>query len=89
MSKKKRFNDCKDKKPLPFDFYLPEYNICIEFDGQHHYRDIFGISKLENTQSHDNIKNLYCYNNDIKIIRIPFWEGSNIADILSKEIVHR
>lgn len=85
----KRFNDCKDKKPLPFDFYLPEYNICIEFDGQYHYQDIFGINALEKTRRHDNIKNLYCYNNDIKIIRIPFWEGNNIADILSKEIVHR
>ena len=33
-----KFNDCKFKKPLPFDFYLPEYNMCIEFDGEQHFK---------------------------------------------------
>lgn len=30
----KRFKECKNKRPLPFDFYLPEYNMCIEYDGR-------------------------------------------------------
>lgn len=40
----KTFEDCKNKKQLPFDFYLPEYNICIEYDGEQHFRpvDFFG-----------------------------------------------
>jgi len=29
----KRFNNCRNKYTLPFDFYLPEYNICIEYNG--------------------------------------------------------
>jgi len=44
-----RFDDCKDIKPLPFDFYLPDLNICIEFDGPHHFLPIFGEEKLKNT----------------------------------------
>ena len=28
----KKFTDCRDIRPLPFDFYLPDYNCCIEFD---------------------------------------------------------
>jgi ribosomal protein S18 len=36
----KRFHDCKDKNSLPFDFYLYQLNICIEFDGQQHYEPI-------------------------------------------------
>ena len=31
-----RFNDCRLKLPLPFDFYLPEHNTCIEFNGKQH-----------------------------------------------------
>jgi len=31
--RQKTFNDCKDKKKLPFDFYLPEKNMCIEYNG--------------------------------------------------------
>ena len=29
-----KFNDCKHKRSLPFDFYIKEYNLCIEFDGE-------------------------------------------------------
>jgi hypothetical protein len=41
-----RFPNCKDINVLPFDFYLPYYNICIEYQGEQHYRvlrnDMFG-----------------------------------------------
>jgi len=35
--KQHRFPDCKNIKPLSFDFYLLEYNTCIEFDGIQHF----------------------------------------------------
>lgn len=40
----KRFDDCKDNKKLPFDFYLIDYNALIEFDGEQHYWNVFGES---------------------------------------------
>lgn len=70
--RQKKFENCKDKKLLPFDFYLPTYNICIEFDGKHHFYtyDYWGgKDKLEYTQKHDQIKNIYCMENNIKLIR--------------------
>lgn len=33
----KTFDDCKYKQKLQFDFYLPEYNLCIEYNGIQHY----------------------------------------------------
>ncbi len=38
--KEKRFSDCKNKKCLPFDFYLPTRNICIEYNGKQHYSPV-------------------------------------------------
>ena len=32
----KKFKDCRNKLPLPFDFYLPDYNLCIEYQGEQH-----------------------------------------------------
>jgi len=64
--------------PLPFDFYLPEVNTCIEYDGEQHYKpyrfsqDEKYIKKLEKTKQHDLIKNLYCKENGIRLIRIPY-----------------
>lgn len=84
--REKRFEDCRDKKTLPFDFFLPDYNICVEFDGQHHYKDVFGPVHLEETKYHDKLKNEYCERSGISLIRIPYWNGNNIQSILSEEI---
>jgi len=79
----KRFTDCRDKKPLPFDFYLPQYNLIIEFDGQHHFEEnMFNNHVI--TQKHDEIKNQYCQSKNINLLRIPYWEGHNIEDVLTK-----
>ena len=74
----KRFNDCCDKNPLPFDFYLPDYNYCIEYDGVQHFEpiDYFGGQEaFERTVEHDNMKNEYCKNNGIELLRIPYFKN--------------
>ena len=60
---------------LPFDFYLPEYNICIEYDGEHHFRPIEmwgGYEKFIINQENDEIKNEYCKNHNITLLRLPY-----------------
>lgn len=84
-----RFEDCKFYYTLPFDFYLSDYNCCIEFDGEQHY-EIFkyfgGLDKFIDTKIRDTIKNEYCKKNNIKLIRIPYWEFDNIEEILKREL---
>ena len=81
----KKFDECKNIRILPFDFYLPENNICIEYDGRQHFEPIkmFGGNKAFKIRTeNDKIKNQYCYDNGIKLIRIPYWEKDNISNIL-------
>ena len=89
--KEKRFPDCKYKNTLPFDFYLPNDNCCIEFDGIQHYKDIRKSPKsnLKLIQARDRAKTDYCKNKDIKLIRIPYWEFKNIDTILTKELIDK
>ena len=71
----KRFSDCKDKKTLPFDFYLPDYNTCIEYQGRQHYEPIEyfgGLEALNYRQYHDELKKEYCKNKDISLLCISF-----------------
>ena len=80
------FEDCRDKKPLPFDFYLPTYNSCIEYDGEQHYIaiDYFGGEEyLKYIQYHDKIKNEYCKNNGISLLRIPYYKCDDIEEELN------
>ena len=75
-----KFDGCRYIKPLPFDFYLPQLNTCIEYDGIQHFEPIvfFGGKRgLSIRKRMDEIKNKYCLDNNIILIRI------NYKDILS------
>lgn len=82
------FDNCKDIKPLPFDFYIPNLNICIEYDGIQHIKPIeyFGGEKaFKKQQKHDQIKDNYCKNNGITLLRIPYYK--NIEEELNNFLV--
>lgn len=74
----KTFEDCRNKKPLPFDFYIPSNNTLIEYDGELHYRPYrqarSAEEKLRKLQRNDSIKTKYCQDNNIPLIRIPYWK---------------
>jgi len=82
-----KFEDCRNKNKLPFDFYLSDYNILIEYDGIQHTKPIDalgGIKSFNATQKNGTIKTLYCINNNIKLIRIPHTEHKKIEEILNE-----
>lgn len=85
----KHFRECMDIRTLPFDFYIDEMNIAIEYDGQQHYEKCFGMTdeELEDRRRKDNIKTQFCIGNNIKLIRIPYWDFDNIENILEKELL--
>lgn len=88
FSSQKWFPDCRDINPLPFDFWLNDKNTAIEFDGSQHFRETnFFTSSFEETKKHDAIKDEYCKDKGIKLIRIPFWQINKIPDILDKELI--
>lgn len=87
----KSFNDCKDKNILRFDFYLYNINTIIEFDGIQHYKiseKWGGKDKLLDNIKKDNIKNIYCIDNNIKLIRISYHEYNNIEIILKNSLLN-
>lgn len=83
-----------DNRTYRYDFYLPEYNLFIEYDGEQHYKPIhFGGRDddeanvaLKRVQEYDKIKNSYCEQNGINLLRIPYWETKNIVTIISNHL---
>ena len=86
-----KFEDCKHNDLLSFDFYLPEYNICIEYDGIQHYEfcDYFykDVETFNDRQLKDKIKDNYCFVKKIKLVRIPYYEYNKITVILHNIIL--
>ncbi len=74
----KTFDDCKGKiKKLMFDFYLPDYNLLIEYDGEQHFKKR-GFITEENflkTKINDYKKDKYCNDKNIKLLRINYLDN--------------
>lgn len=86
--KQYKFADCKNIIALRFDFYLPDYNACIEYDGRQHFEPIeyFGGEKDFKAQKYrDEIKDTYCRNNNIKLLRLPYFLNN---DQIEKQILN-
>ena len=87
--REKTFDECRYLRKLFFDFYLPKYNACIEFDGMQHFREsklLGGRENLELTKKRDNIKNEFCKKNNIPLKRIRYNQVKQIKSILDKYI---
>lgn len=75
-----RIKECKNKRALPFDFAVienGELKCLIEYDGEQHFKPKFGEIHFKNTVYNDGIKNQFCKDNNIDLIRIPYKRGCN------------
>lgn len=67
---------------LFFDFYLPDYNLCIEYDGEQHFSE----NKPQRQRENDFLKNTYCTKNNIHLLRISYRDFNNIESLICKKI---
>ena len=88
----KKFPECKDKRPLQFDFYFiyQDVQFLVEFQGAHHYRivEFFereGRVKHEWYKRHDEIKRRFAKKYNFVLIAIPY-TVKNIQDYLISRI---
>lgn len=83
--RQKKFHDCRNAFELPFDFYIPSARTCIEFDGKQHFEpsELFGgLKAFESLKINDKIKEDYCEDNYIDLIRIKYTQFDDIYQIL-------
>ena len=101
FKKEKKFEDCKSPREskrctlLKFDFYLKDREgreILVEYDGEQHFKPVNfgGIDGTENfiaIQRRDKIKNDYCKENNIPILRISYLDIDNIETLITNFLV--
>ncbi len=72
-----------------FDFYLPQYDAAIEFDGLHHFEPVErlgGEERFIHVQHRDDLKFIFCRKNDIPLLRVPYWQINRVEGILERFI---
>lgn len=67
-----------------YDFYLPEYNLIIEYMGKQHYEEVeFFHDTLQERQEHDKIKQIEAEAHKLHYLVIPYTDFKNIETILT------
>ena len=91
FEEQKKFKNCKFERNLMFDFYISKLNLCIEYDGECHFKKINWNGRLtekemkenlESYQHRDKLKTEFCKNNNINLIRIKY--NDDLFEILNK-----
>lgn len=88
--KEKVFQECKNIRSLPFDYYIPSRNCCIEVDGEFHYKrkgaSLNRKSEYESVKRRDSIKTDFCETHNIRLIRLPYFKLNDFSSILAHEL---
>lgn len=74
-----------------FDFYIEDYNTYIEFNGRQHYEPIEffgGVESFDKQLSKDILKDKILEKDNIKLIKIGYWQINKVDDILKKELIN-
>jgi len=76
---------------LSYDFYLPKYNLLIEYQGIQHEKFTPGLHKtikdFEKQQEHDRRKREYAKLHNMNLLEIWYYDFDNIETILENELI--
>lgn len=95
FEEQKIFQGCENIKPLRFDFFVPDLNTAIEYDGQQHFEPVdfsgkgicYAVEMFKSILERDRIKDKYCSENNINLLRISYTEYKNIHNILKEKLM--
>jgi hypothetical protein len=73
---------------LSYDFYLPDYNLLIEYQGNYHDGTVGNQSEEDflKQQEHDKRKREYAEQHNIELLEIWYWDFDKIEEILSEKL---
>lgn len=85
----KKFSDLRNKLPLSYDFYLPDYNLLIEYQGQFHDGTTLMVDKekyFERQKINDDLKRDYAKNNNYILLEIWYYDFDKIDSLIDEFI---
>jgi len=85
--RERKYSKCIHKSNLRYDFFLPDFNLLVEYDGRQHFSIIEhfgGKEEFKNRKKRDEIKTIFASIQKIQFLRISYLEFNHIDIILSK-----
>jgi len=66
---------------MSFDFFIETLSLAFEYQGEQHYKESYIYEKQGNYIERDEMKMKACFENDIKLIQIPYWWDRSVATL--------
>jgi hypothetical protein len=74
---------------MELDIYLPKEQLAFEYQGEHHFHDIYHMGTLwQQVRKKDKDKRKACKENEITLIEVPYWwdmETPSLVATIHKE----
>lgn len=66
---------------MQLDLFIPQLNLALEYQGQHHFYDIYHFGPQSMLYNRDEAKKAACKANNITLIQIPYWWNKDIYSL--------
>lgn len=76
---------------ITFDVYVTDLKLAFEYQGEHHYGDIYLFGSLDHLKYRDSYKKSVCAENRIVLIEVPFWWDKSLGSLaatIQKAVPH-
>jgi len=75
---------------IEFDIWVPQYNLALEYQGEHHFHDLYGLGggtiALHNER--DSFKKTSACTHGICFLTIPYWWDGTISSLAATLHLH-
>jgi hypothetical protein len=74
---------------MELDIYLPKEQLAFEYQGHHHYHDIYVMGNLWQQKERDKEKREACLQKGITMIEVPYWWDKQPSSLIATIHKHR
>ncbi len=83
------YRGLEQSRSIELDLYLPKENLAFEYQGQHHFIDIYALGPKWYQKQRDEEKRVLCLDNNITLIDVPYWWDFEPSSLISTIFKHR